>query len=126
MILDDENIFVDQLSNTNAFNTLYENFNDYHIVHDCLDAIGFLCESPLMIQCQTLNVIKIQRVNKTHDLLFYILKNPVDKSIQVYVYSTTWMNCSDVNSLGHKLVYKYNLKEISSGIFKYNYINENC
>ena len=121
MILDDENIFVEQLSNTNAFNTLYENFNDYHIVYDCLDAIGFLCESPLMIQCQTLNVIKIQRVNNTRDLLFYILRNPVDRSIQVYIYSTTWMNCSDINSLGHKLVYKYNLKETSSGIFKYNY-----
>ena len=62
MILDGEDIFVEQLSNTNAFDTLYENFNDSHII-DCLEAIGFLCESHLMIQCQTLNVIKIQRIN---------------------------------------------------------------
>lgn len=121
MILDDEEIFVKQLSNTNAFDILYENFDDSRMVHDWLEAVGFLYESPLMIQCQTKNLIKIQRVNKTHDLLFYILKNPVDRSIQVYVCSTTLMNCGNVNSLGHKLLYKYKLEEISTGTFKYYY-----
>lgn len=121
MILDDENIFVEQLSNTNAFNTLYENFNDSRMVHDWLEAIGFLYESPLMIQCQTQNIIKIQRANGNKDLLFLIIKYPNTRSIQVHIYSTAMMNYYDTSYLYHKLLYKYKLKEISTGTLNYNY-----
>lgn len=121
MILDDENIFVEQLSNTNAFDILYENFDDSRMVHDWLEAVGFLYESPLMIQCQAQNIIKIQRANGNKDLLFLITKYPNTRSIQVHIYSTAMMNCYDTNYLYHKLLYKYKLKEISTGKFKYYY-----
>lgn len=121
MILDDEEIFVEQLSNTNAFDILYENFDDSRMVHNWLEAVGFLYESPLMVQYQTKNLIKIQRANDTKDILFLIIKYPSTRCIQVLINSTAMMNCYDTSYLYHKLLYKYKLKEISTGTFKYYY-----
>ena len=121
MILDDEDIFVKQLSNTNAFDILYENFDDSRIVHDWLEAVGFLYESPLMIQYQTKNLIKIQRANDIKDILFLIIKYPSARCIQVFINSNAMMNCYDTSYLYHKLLYKHKLKEISTGTFKYYY-----
>jgi hypothetical protein len=120
MILDDEEIFVEQLSNTNAFDILYENFDDSRMVHDWLEAVGFLYESPLMVQYQTQNIIKIQRVGNK-DLLFLIVKYPNTRSIQVHIYSTAMMNHYVANNLRHKLLDKYKLTGISTGTLNYNY-----
>ena len=121
MILDDEEIFIEQLSNTNAFDILYENFDDSRIVHDWLEMVGFLYENPLMIQCQVKNRIKIQRANDNKDILFLIVKYPSTRCMQVFINSTAMMNCYDTSYLYHKLLYKYKLKEISTGVFKYDY-----
>lgn len=121
MILDDEEIFVEQLSNTNTFDILYENFDDSRMVHDCLETVGFLYESSLMIQHQTKNLIKIQRANDIKDILFLIIKYPSTRCIQVLINSTAMMNCYDTSYLCNKLLYKHKLKEISTGTFNYNY-----
>lgn len=121
MILDDEDIFVKQLSNTNAFDILYENFDDSRMVHDWLEAVGFLYESPLMVQYQTKNLIKIQRANDIKDILFLIVKYPSTRCIQVLINSTAMMNHYVASNLRRKLLDKYKLKEISTGTFNYNY-----
>lgn len=122
MILDDEEIFVEQLSNTNAFDILYENFDDSRMVHDWLEAVGFLYESPLMIQCQIKDYITIQRANDIKDILFLIIKYPSTRCIQVHIYSTALMNHYVASNLRRKLLNKYKLIGTKTGIiFTYNY-----
>ena len=120
MILDDEEILVEQLSDINAFDILYENFDNAHIVHDLLEMIGFLYENPLIIQHLTKNYIKIQRANK--DILFLILRFPDTRRIQVHIYSTALMNHYVTSCLCPKLVHQYKLTDYKTGTLNYNYI----